>query len=91
MGSVRTTRGNKSFQVLDVILFLLILLLLDDFILLHGFAEGVVVAGIVRQLLLGQPDDMRAHTIQEVLQTMKKMHLQCYCTPPTHRCCKQEL
>ena len=65
---MRTTRGDESFQVLDVILLLLILLLLDDFILLDGFAEGVVVTGVVCQLLLGQPNDVRAHTIQEVLQ-----------------------
>ena len=63
-----TTRGDESLQVLDVILLLLILLLLDDLILLHCLAEGVVVTSVVSQLLLSQPDDVRAHPIQEVLQ-----------------------
>lgn len=92
MGSVHTTRGDESFQVLNVILLLLILLLLDDFILFDGFAEGVVVTGVVRQLLLCQPNDVRAHTIQEVLQTMdNRLYLQRYCIPWTQTCCKQEL
>ena len=63
-----TTRGDESLQVLDVILLLLILLLLDDLILLHCLAEGVVVTSVVSQLLLSQPDDVRAHPVQEVLQ-----------------------
>lgn len=68
MGSVRTTRGDESFQVLDVILLLLIFLLLNDFVLLDCLAEGVVVTSIICQLLLGQPNDVCAYTIQEVLQ-----------------------
>ena len=54
--------------MLDVVLLLLILLLLDDLILLDCLAEGVIVASVVCQLLLSQPDDMRTHPIQEVLQ-----------------------
>lgn len=68
MGSVRTTRGDESFQVLDVILLLLILLLLNDFILLDCLAEGIVVTGVICQLLLGQPNDVCADTIQKILQ-----------------------
>lgn len=71
--SVRTTRGDESFQVLDVILLLLVLFLLNDFILLDSFAEGIIVTGVVCQLLLGQPNDVRAHTIQEVLQIVDKL------------------
>ena len=74
MDSVRTTRGDESFQVLDVILLLLVLLLLNDFILLDSFAEGIIVTGVVCQLLLGQPNDVRAHTIQEVLQTVDRLY-----------------
>ena len=65
--AVHTTRGDEGLQVLDVILLLLILLLLNDFILLDSLAEGVVVTGVVGQLLLGQPDDVCAHTVQEIL------------------------
>lgn len=64
---MHTTRRDEGLQVLNVILLLFVLLLLNDFILLDCFAEGVVVTGVVRQLLLGQPNDVRAHTIQEVL------------------------
>lgn len=71
-----TTRGDESFQVLDVILLLLILLLLDDFILLDCLGEGVVVTSVVGQLLLGQPDHVCAHTIQEILQ-VKARELNC--------------
>ena len=54
--------------MLDVILLFLVLLLLDNLILLDSLAKGVIVASIVRQLLLGQPNDMCAHSIQEILQ-----------------------
>lgn len=64
---MHTTRGDEGFQVLDVILLLLVLLVLDDFVLLDCLAEGVIVTGVVGQLLLGQPNDVCAYTIQEVL------------------------
>ena len=54
--------------MLDVILLFLILLLLNDFILFDSLAEGVIVTSVVGQLLLGQPNDVCAHAIQEILQ-----------------------
>ena len=63
-----TTRGNESFQVLDVILLLLVLLLLDDLVFPHSFGVCVKISSVVRQLLLCQPDDVRAHSVQEILQ-----------------------
>jgi len=54
--------------MLDVILLLLILLLLDDLVFPHSLGVRVKVSSVVRQLLLCQPDDVRAHSIQEILQ-----------------------
>ena len=68
---VGTARGDELLQVLDVILLLLVLLALDDLILLHRLAEGVVVTRVVRQLLLRQPDDVRAHPVQEILRASR--------------------
>jgi hypothetical protein len=48
-------------------LLLLVLLHLDHLVFSHRLAEGVVVAGVVRELLVGEPDDVRAHAIEEVL------------------------
>ena len=59
--------------MLDVILLLLVLLLLDDLILLNCLAECVIVTSVVGQLLLGQPNDVGAYTIQEVLRMEGKM------------------
>ena len=63
-----TTRGDESFQVLDVILLLLILLLLDDLVFPHSLGVRVKVSSVVCQLLLCQPDDVRAHSVQKILQ-----------------------
>ncbi len=54
--------------MLDVILLLLILFLLDDLVFPHSLGVRVKVSSVVRQLLLCQPDDVRAHSIQEILQ-----------------------
>ena len=64
----RTTRRDKSLQVLDVILLLLILLLLNYLVLLDCLGVRVKVTSVVCQLLLCQPNNVRAHSIQEVLQ-----------------------
>jgi len=54
--------------VLDVVLLLLMLLLLDDLVLLHRLDVRVVVAGVVGEPVLRQPDDVRADAVQEVLR-----------------------
>ena len=55
--------------MLPVFLLFLVLLSLNDLIFLDGFDEGVVVAGVVRQLALGQPDSVGGHTVQEILHS----------------------
>jgi len=55
--------------VLPVFLLFLVLLSLNDLIFLDGFDEGVVVAGVVRQLAVCQPDGVGGHTIQEILHS----------------------
>ena len=65
---VGSAGGDELLQVLDVILLLGVLLRLDDLVLLHRLLEGVVVTRVVGQLLLGQPDDVRAHAVQEILR-----------------------
>mmetsp|Transcript_2580 Transcript_2580/g.4312 ORF Transcript_2580/g.4312 Transcript_2580/m.4312 type:complete len:464 (+) Transcript_2580:1224-2615(+) len=60
--------GDELLDVLDVVLLLLVLLLLNDLLLRHRLQEGVVVTGVVRQSLVSQPDDVRAHAIQKVLR-----------------------
>ena len=55
-------------QVLDVRLLLVVLLLLDDVISLQRLLVGVVVAGVVLQLAVGQADDVRAHAVEEILR-----------------------
>lgn len=54
--------------MLDVILLLLILLLLDDLVFPHSLGVCVKISSVVRQLLFCQPDDVRAHSVQEILQ-----------------------
>lgn len=54
--------------MLNVILLLLILLLLDDLVFPHSLGVRVKVSSVVCQLLLCQPDDVRAHAVQEILQ-----------------------
>lgn len=36
-------------------------------VLRHGLLEGVIVSRVVGQLALREPDDVRAHTVEEVL------------------------
>ena len=55
--------------MLPVFLLLFVLLLLDHLVVLNGLDEGVVVAGVVRQLALGQPDSVGGHTVQEILHS----------------------
>lgn len=66
-----TTRRDEGLQVLDIILLLLILLLLDHLILLHCLGVCVKVTGIVCQLLLCQPDNVGAHSVQEILHNSR--------------------
>mmetsp|Transcript_38342 Transcript_38342/g.90937 ORF Transcript_38342/g.90937 Transcript_38342/m.90937 type:complete len:555 (-) Transcript_38342:297-1961(-) len=64
---VGPARGDELLDVLDVLLLLLVLLLLDDVVLGDRLLEGVVVAGVVVQLLLGEPYGVRADAVEEVL------------------------
>ena len=65
---VRTTRRDELLQVLDISLLFVVLLLLNNVVFFNSLDESIVVTGVVRQLLLRQPDDVRAHTVQEVLR-----------------------
>lgn len=64
---VGTARRDELLQVLDVILLLLVLLHLDDLVLRNRLGERVVVARVVGELLVRQPDDVCAHAVQKIL------------------------
>mmetsp|Transcript_22868 Transcript_22868/g.53363 ORF Transcript_22868/g.53363 Transcript_22868/m.53363 type:complete len:560 (-) Transcript_22868:232-1911(-) len=63
-----TARSDELLQVLDVVLLLLVLLGLNNLVLGNSFLEGVIVTGVVGQPLLREPDDVVAHTVQEILR-----------------------
>lgn len=44
-------------------------------ILSYSFLECVVVSCVVCELPLGQPDDVRAHTVQEILTASRSSNI----------------
>ena len=54
--------------MLDVGLLLLVLLLLHDLVVADSLLEGVVVAGVVGEPALREPDDVGAYAVEEVLR-----------------------